>query len=70
MADNKLTNQDKLRWFMMLVSSILFSASVIVKLFQPTTEVNSISTVFVSISGLVLGSTAVNLFKSNGKDQQ
>lgn len=65
MNDRNLnTNQDKLRWFMMLVASILFSASVIVKLFKPATEVNSISTVFVTVAGLVLGSTAVNYFKN------
>lgn len=64
----KLNNQDKLRWFMMIVSSILFAASVVVKLFQPMTEVNGISTVFVTISGLVLGSTAINFFKNNNKE--
>lgn len=64
----KLTNQDKLRWFMMIVASLLFSASIIIKLFVPTTEISTISTVFVSISGLVLGSTAVSYFKNNNKE--
>lgn len=46
-----------------MVASTLFIAGVIVRFFQPTSNITDLTNAFLIVSGLVFGSNVANLFK-------
>lgn len=59
----KNLQEDRMKWYMLGVSSIIFALSAVTKLFKPDTEINTLSNVFLAVCGLVLGASVANYFK-------
>ncbi len=57
------SSQDWMKWIILMVASTLFIAGVIVRFFQPTSNITDLTNAFLIVSGLVFGSNVANLFK-------
>ena len=61
-------NTDRMKFFVLIISSGMFSVSVLTKLLSPArSDIRDVTTVFIIVCGFVFGSNIANLFINRDK---